>query len=78
MLAHKLDQAPELCGGRRLGCVESDLQSLARSNRIQKVEIKVAAAEEQPPHFQAILARSEKQHDREGVLRGLFPGLWHY
>jgi ArsR family transcriptional regulator len=60
LLAHKFDKARELYGDRWLGFAESDLQRWLESSGFKKIEINVVAREEQPPHFQTILASGEK------------------
>jgi 2-polyprenyl-3-methyl-5-hydroxy-6-metoxy-1,4-benzoquinol methylase len=56
LLAHKFEKARELYGDRWLGFAESDLHSWLEAAGFKKIEINVVAAEEQPPHFQTILA----------------------
>ncbi len=60
LLAHKFDKAHELYGDRWLGFAESDLQRWLEAAGFKKIEISVVAREEQPPHFQTILASGEK------------------
>ncbi|MCU0784717.1 MAG: metalloregulator ArsR/SmtB family transcription factor [Verrucomicrobia bacterium] len=60
LLAHKFDKAHELYGDRWLGFPESDLHRWLEGAGFKKIEISVVAAEEQPPHFQTILAVGEK------------------
>lgn len=56
LLAHKFDKARELYGDRWLGFAESDLHRWLEAAGFKKIEISIVAAEEQPPHFQTILA----------------------
>jgi ArsR family transcriptional regulator len=56
LLAHKFDKARELYGDRWLGFAESDLHRWLEVAGFKKIEISIVAAEEQPPHFQTILA----------------------
>lgn len=56
LLAHKFDKARELYGDRWLGFAESDLHRWLEAAGFNKIEISIVAAEEQPPHFQTILA----------------------
>ncbi len=56
LLAHKFDKARELYGDRWLGFPESDLHRWLEAAGFKKIEISIVAAEEQPPHFQTILA----------------------
>ncbi len=60
LLAHKFDKARELYGDRWLGFAESDLHRWLEAAGFKKIEISVVAREEQPPHFQTILASGEK------------------
>ena len=60
LLAHKFDKARELYGDRWLGFAESDLHRWLETAGLKKIEITVVAAEEQPPHFQTLLASGEK------------------
>lgn len=60
LLAHKFDKARELYGDRWLGFAESDLHRWLETAGFKKIEISVVAREEQPPHFQTILASGEK------------------
>jgi ArsR family transcriptional regulator len=59
LLAHKFDKARELYGDRWLGFAESDLQRWLEAAGFKKIEINVVASEEQPPHFQTVLAGGE-------------------
>ena len=60
LLAHKFDKSRELYGDRWLGFAESDLHRWLEAAGFKKIEINVVAREEQPPHFQTILAAAEK------------------
>ncbi len=60
LLAHKFEKARELYGDRWLGFAESDLHRWLEVAGLKKIEISVVAREEQPPHFQTILASAEK------------------
>ena len=60
LLKHNFDKARELYGDRWLGFAESDLHRWLEAARFKKIEISIVAAEEQPPHFQTILAGGEK------------------
>jgi ArsR family transcriptional regulator len=60
LLQHQFEQAHELYGDRWLGFAESDLQGWLEETGFKKVEVTVVAREEQPPHFQTILASGEK------------------
>jgi len=60
LLQHNFEQAHELYGDRWLGFPESDLHHWLEAAGFKKIEISVVAREEQPPHFQTILAGGEK------------------
>lgn len=60
LLKHKFEKARELYGDRWLGFAESDLQRWLEAAGFKKIEISVVAREEQPPHFETILAGGEK------------------
>jgi ArsR family transcriptional regulator len=60
LLQHNFEKARELYGDRWLGFAESDLHHWLENAGFKKVEITVVAREEQPPHFQTILAGAEK------------------
>src|SRR5437764_4097692 len=57
---HKFEKAHELYGDRWLGFAESDLQRWLEAAGFKKIEISVVAREEQPPHFETILAGGQK------------------
>ncbi len=60
LLKHNFEKAHELYGDRWLGFAESDLHRWLEEAGFKKIEISIVAAEEQPPHFQTILAGAEK------------------
>ena len=60
LLKHNFDQARELYGDRHLGFTESDLHAWLENAGFKKIEVTVVAREEQPPHFQSVLAAGEK------------------
>ena len=60
LLAHKFERARELYGDRWLGFAESDLHRWLEAAGFRGIEISVVAREEQPPHFQTILACGER------------------
>jgi len=60
LLKHNFEKAHELYGDRWLGFAESDLHRWLEGAGFKKIEISVVAREEQPPHFQTILAGAEK------------------
>jgi len=60
LLKHNFEKAHELYGDRWLGFAESDLHRWLEEAGFKKIEISVVAHEEQPPHFQTLLAGAEK------------------
>jgi SAM-dependent methyltransferase len=60
LLRHNFEQARELYGDRWLGFPESDLQAWLENAGFKRIEVTVVAREEQPPHFQTVLAVGEK------------------
>jgi ubiquinone/menaquinone biosynthesis C-methylase UbiE/DNA-binding transcriptional ArsR family regulator len=57
---HSFERAHELYGDRWLGFAESDLHRWLEGAGFKKVEISVVAREEQPPHFETVLASGQK------------------
>lgn len=57
---HSFEQAHELYGDRWLGFAESDLHRWLEQAGFKAIEITVVAREEQPPHFETILAGGQK------------------
>jgi ubiquinone/menaquinone biosynthesis C-methylase UbiE/DNA-binding transcriptional ArsR family regulator len=60
LLQHKFDKAHELYGDRWLGLSEADLQRWLEDAGFKRIEISVVAREEQPPHFETVLAAGQK------------------
>lgn len=60
LLQHNFEKARDLYGDRWQGFAESDMHHWLENAGFKKVEITVVAREEQPPHFQTILAGAEK------------------
>ena len=60
LLKHNFEQARELYGDRWLGFPESDLHRWLEAAGFKKIEVAVVASEEQPPHFETLLAAGEK------------------
>jgi ArsR family transcriptional regulator len=60
LLKHNFEQAHKLYGDRWLGFAESDLHRWLEEAGFKKIEISIVAREEQPPHFQTILAGGQK------------------
>ena len=59
LLKHNFEKAHELYGDRWPGFAESDLHRWLEDAGFKKIEISVVAREEQPPHFQTMLAGGE-------------------
>lgn len=57
---HKFTRAHELYGDHWLGLAESDLQRWLEDAGFKKIEISVVAREDQPPHFETLLAAAQK------------------
>jgi ubiquinone/menaquinone biosynthesis C-methylase UbiE/DNA-binding transcriptional ArsR family regulator len=60
LLQHHFKKARELYGDRWPGFAESDLQAWLEAAGFSRIEITVVAREEQPPHFQTVLAAGAK------------------
>jgi ArsR family transcriptional regulator len=60
LLKHKFEQAHELYGDRWLGFSESQLQRWLEAAGYKRIEIAIVAQEEEPPHFQTVLACGER------------------
>lgn len=58
---HTFTQARELYGDHWLGFAESDLHRWLEAAGFKKIEISVVAREDEPPHFETILAAASKQ-----------------
>src|SRR5258708_4076611 len=67
LLKHNFEKARELYGDRWLGFAESDLHRWLEDAGFKKIEISIVAREEQPPHFQTILAGAEKGFASEKI-----------
>src|SRR5712691_8374824 len=57
---HNFERAHELYGDRWLGFAESDLHRWLENAGFKNIEISVVAHEEQPPHFETVLASGQK------------------
>jgi ArsR family transcriptional regulator len=57
---HQFEQAHNLYGDHWLGFAESDLHGWLENAGFKKIEISVVAREEQPPHFETVLASGQK------------------
>jgi ArsR family transcriptional regulator len=60
LLEHQFEQAHELYGDRWLGFREADLHRWLEQAGFKKIDIAIVAREENPPHFQTLLASAEK------------------
>jgi ubiquinone/menaquinone biosynthesis C-methylase UbiE/DNA-binding transcriptional ArsR family regulator len=56
LLRHNFKQAHDLYGDRWLGFAESDLHRWLDAAGFSEIEVGVVAREEQPPHFETVLA----------------------
>jgi ArsR family transcriptional regulator len=57
---HNFERARELYGDRWPGFAESDLHRWLEEAGFKRIEISVVAREEQPPHFETVLAGAQK------------------
>ncbi len=57
---HKFTRAHELYGDRWPGFAEADLHKWLEAAGFKKIELSIVAREEQPPHFETLLAAAEK------------------
>jgi ubiquinone/menaquinone biosynthesis C-methylase UbiE/DNA-binding transcriptional ArsR family regulator len=60
LLKHNFERAHELYGDRWLGFAESDLHRWLEQAGFKAIEISVVAREEEPPHFETVLAGTIK------------------
>jgi ArsR family transcriptional regulator len=60
LLKHNFQKAHELYGDRWLGFAESDLDRWLQEAHFKKVQVSIVAKEEQPPHFETVLAEGQK------------------
>lgn len=60
LACHQFEQAHNLYGDRWLGFAESELHEWLERAGFKKIEISVVAREDQPPHFETILAGGQK------------------
>jgi ubiquinone/menaquinone biosynthesis C-methylase UbiE/DNA-binding transcriptional ArsR family regulator len=60
LLKHNFEKAHDLYGDRWPGFAESDLHRWLEDAGFKQIEISVVAREDQPPHFQTLLAGAEK------------------
>ena len=57
---HNFEKAHEIYGDHWLGFAESDLHRWLETAGFKKIEVSVVAREEQPPHFETVLASGQK------------------
>lgn len=57
---HNFEKAHDLYGDRWMGFAESDLHRWLEAAGFKKIEISIVAREEQPPHFETVLAGAQK------------------
>jgi len=57
---HNFERARELYGDRWLGFPESDLHRWLEEAGFKKIDVNIVAREDQPPHFETILAGGQK------------------
>jgi ubiquinone/menaquinone biosynthesis C-methylase UbiE/DNA-binding transcriptional ArsR family regulator len=60
LLKHSFQKAHELYGDRWLGFAESDLDRWLQEAHFKKIQVSIVAKEEQPPHFETVLAEGQK------------------
>jgi ArsR family transcriptional regulator len=60
LLKHNFDRAHELYGDTWMGFSESDLHRWLEEAGFKKIEINVVAREDQPPHFETVLASGQR------------------
>jgi ArsR family transcriptional regulator len=63
LLKHDFEDARKLYGDVWLGFEESRIQQWLEQTRFENVEIEVVAKEDEPPHFQTLLATACKPVD---------------
>src|SRR6267378_3937964 len=69
LLKHNFARAHELYGDRWLGFAESDLHHWLEEAGFKKIEVSVVAREDQPPHFETVLASGQKKEMKYGPRR---------
>jgi ubiquinone/menaquinone biosynthesis C-methylase UbiE/DNA-binding transcriptional ArsR family regulator len=57
LLQHSFKQAHELYGDRWLGFAEAQLHGWLEESGFKEIEVTVVAREEEPPHFETVLAK---------------------
>jgi ubiquinone/menaquinone biosynthesis C-methylase UbiE len=61
LLQHSFKQAQELYGDRWLGFSDGELHSWLEASGFKHIDVSVVAREDQPPHFESILAEAVKE-----------------
>ena len=60
LLKHSFERARELYGDRWLGFAQSDLHRWLEAAGLKRIEVVIVSREEQPPHFETVLASAMK------------------
>ena len=60
LASHNFEKAHELYGDRWPGFAESDLHRWLEAAGFKKIEVNIVAREEQPPHFETVLASGQR------------------
>jgi ArsR family transcriptional regulator len=66
LVRHRFEQARERYGDRWLGFAASDLQRWLEEAGFERIEVSVVSREEEPPHFETLLASGVKPEGAEG------------
>ncbi len=66
LVRHRFEQARERYGDRWLGFAASDLQRWLEEAGFERIEVSVVSREEEPPHFETLLASGVKSVGAEG------------
>ncbi len=66
LLRHNFERAHELYGDRWLGFAEGELHRWLEAAGFKRIELTLVAQEEEPPHFQTLLACGEKPEAGKG------------
>ncbi len=61
LLKHGFDEARELYADVWLGFTQVELDRLLRQSRFKRIEVSVVHREEEPPHFETVMAIGEKR-----------------
>ncbi len=60
LASHNFEKAHELYGDRWPGFAESDLHRWLEAAGFKKIDVNIVAREEQPPHFETVLASGQR------------------